>query len=273
VSFGMSKSPRSREDDTKGRRAPGRPKGTGSQRVYDELSERILSMDMKPGEDIDELEIVKAFGLSRTPVREALIRLQADGLIEIFPNRGARVAPIPFESIYELFEALEMVFRATAHLAALRRQLPDIEDARRWSREFEAASIVNDFRRMGETNRQFHIAIGRAAGNRYLAGTMSQLLTATMRFAYISHSAAPRRDAKYMAYFGQVVSDHDEMIDLIEARDATGAEALAGRHARLFQKTVSDFMMQNGVGNVTIVPGDVSATVEQRTRARKHSSK
>jgi len=63
------------------KRGLGRPKGSGSQRVYDAFREQILTLCLKPGAIIDELAVVNVFGVSRTPVREALIRLESDGLV------------------------------------------------------------------------------------------------------------------------------------------------------------------------------------------------
>ncbi len=67
-----------------------RAKGTGTTYVYQRLREGILSLDYVPGANLDEAQLVESFGLSRTPVREALIRLAADGLVVLLPNRGRR---------------------------------------------------------------------------------------------------------------------------------------------------------------------------------------
>lgn len=66
----------------------GRPKGQGSRLVFDDLKSKILTLALKLGEVIDELALVHLFKVSRTPVREALIKLQVDGFVELVPNRG-----------------------------------------------------------------------------------------------------------------------------------------------------------------------------------------
>src|SRR5205085_12410577 len=70
----------------------GRPKGTGTQRVYAQVREDIISLRLPPGADLDEASLEQRFGVSRTPVREALIRLASEGLIVLLPNRGARIS-------------------------------------------------------------------------------------------------------------------------------------------------------------------------------------
>src|SRR4051794_14946040 len=96
--------------------AYGRPKGSGSQLIYDELRNQILTLEMQPGALVDEPALVRTFKLSRTPVREALIRLEADGLVEIVPNRGARVASLNFDRVNQMFEAMDLFSRAVCYL-------------------------------------------------------------------------------------------------------------------------------------------------------------
>src|SRR5258705_1329447 len=122
----------------------GRPKGTGSQRVYEVIRARILSLDMPPGSAIDENALVAEFGLSRTPVREALIRLETDGFVSLQPNRGASVSPLDIEEIPELLEAMELCLRATSRWSALRRTDSDLADIQRHQDELEEATQRDD---------------------------------------------------------------------------------------------------------------------------------
>src|SRR5204862_291127 len=92
----------------------GRPKGTGTHAVYAELRRRIMRLDLAPGADVDEQALVREFKLSRTPVREALLRLAHEELVEIIPNRGTRVAALHFHEVGEIFDALEITIRLTS---------------------------------------------------------------------------------------------------------------------------------------------------------------
>src|SRR5215510_6423478 len=93
------------------RNGVGRPRGTGAQMVFDKLRERILSLELAPHADIDELDLVKEFKVSRTPVREALIRLSSEGLVELLPNKGPRVASLDANEVPQILEALELAQR------------------------------------------------------------------------------------------------------------------------------------------------------------------
>src|SRR3546814_16225391 len=93
------------------RKPPRGAKGTSVRHAYDAIRSRIVSLDLTPGADLDEVRLVRDLGLSRTPVREALVRLAAEGLVVMLPNRTARVAPLGLQDVKEHLEAFELVQR------------------------------------------------------------------------------------------------------------------------------------------------------------------
>jgi DNA-binding GntR family transcriptional regulator len=127
------------------------------------LRNEILHLALKPGAKLDEMGLVRKFGISRTPVREALIRLASEGLVFLLPNRGAQVAPLDLVDIAHYFEALELLQCAVNHWAARRRTDEDLEDIRRQRDAFRRAAGRYSQGDMMETNRDLHAAIARAA--------------------------------------------------------------------------------------------------------------
>ncbi len=233
-------------------RGLGRPKGSGSQRVYDAIREQILTLRLKPGTIVDELALVSIFNLSRTPVREALIRLEADGLVQIVPNRGARVAALDFENIGRLFEALDLYARAICFLAAKRRDPETISAARTASEDFSRAAQQRNFREMGEANWRFHFELGRASGNSYLADAQTQIMNETMRLAYLVHLESVKRNENYKGYFAQITDEHERILNYIENGNAQEAERLAGQHVRLFRDNIIRYVAQNDLNVVRV---------------------
>jgi DNA-binding GntR family transcriptional regulator len=230
----------------------GRPKGSGSQRVYDAIRDQILTLRLKPGIIIDELALVKVFNLSRTPVREALIRLEADGLVQIVPNRGARVAALDFENIGKLFEALDLYARAICVLAAKRRDPESISAARTASDDFSRAAKQRNFKEMGEANWRFHFELGRASGNSYIGDAQTRIMNETMRLAYLVHLESVKRDENYQGYFNQISDEHEELLQHIENGSAYDAERLAGQHVRLFRDNIVRYVSQNDLSDVGV---------------------
>src|SRR5215213_4594935 len=99
-------------------------RGDSAARVYEAIRSRILSMDLAPGAAMDEAALVRDFQVSRTPVREAVVRLASEGLVILLPNRGSQVAPLDLARIRDYLEAIDLVQRAVTALAARRRSDP-----------------------------------------------------------------------------------------------------------------------------------------------------
>ncbi len=220
----------------------GRPKGTGSQRIYDVIRSRILSLKMPPGSAIDENALVSEFGLSRTPVREALIRLETDGYVMLQPNRGASVSPLDIEEIPELLEAMELCLRATSRWAALRRTDEDIAAMKHQQDRLEEATRREDFGSMSEANAAFHLAVAASARNRHLRRLYESLLPQYHRLSMSLFASAKASGPFYKKYFGQVSTEHRQLIRAIEAGDAAKADELAQAHAKLIGRRLEVYV-------------------------------
>src|SRR5262249_12589979 len=106
---------------------PERKRGAGVKIVYDKLRGEILDLILPPGSAIDEAQLSERFRMSRTPIREALVRLAGDGLVDALPNRSTVVSNIDFLNMHAYFDALVLMYRVTTKLAAQHRRLEDIE--------------------------------------------------------------------------------------------------------------------------------------------------
>src|SRR5690606_37373459 len=94
-----------------------RKRGSGAQLVYDILRNEILDLALVPGSPIDENQLAERLALSRTPIREALVRLAGEGLVTQLPNRSTVVASIDFLNLHTFFDALALMYRVTTRLA------------------------------------------------------------------------------------------------------------------------------------------------------------
>lgn len=211
---------------------------SSGQIVYSVLREKILSMEMAPNAELDEVRISNEMGFSRTPIREALIRLASDGLVVLAPNRSARVAPLDFDQLPQILEALELYERATTRWAALRRQPSHIELLEQRNSEFEQASAGGNPRLIVEANWLFHDGINQACGNKYLAADCSKMLRSVMRLSILAFKPSDTRKSTY----AEVVEQHQQMITAIKNRDADAAEKLVFRHSDEFRDRIKSFV-------------------------------
>ncbi len=233
----------------------GRPKGVGSQRIYDVLRERILGLEMPPGSGVDEGALVKEFEVSRTPVREALIRLSTDGFVTLLPNRGASVSPLDIEELPELLEAMALCLRVTSRWAAKRRTDADITEMRNQQSLLAVAGQNDDFIAMSAANSGFHLAVARGARNRHMQKLYGGLLPQYHRLTLSLLSSAKFWSEHYKKYFSDLLDEHDGLITAIEAGDEDAADTLAQTHAQLIGKRLEAYIW-NSLSN----PIDLSGT-------------
>lgn len=233
------------------RKNVGRPRGTGVQTVYDVVREDILQLRRRPGENLDEGGLEREFNLSRTPVREALIRLASEGLVQLMPNRGARVAYLDVSDIPQLFEALELFQRVAYRWCASRRNPVIVAKLRECNDVFEEAARHMDTAEMGRANHRFHMIIGEGSGNIFINKTYEMLLNDSLRLATTLWATAASTD-RSEGYFSQVIKEHRDTIATIEAGDADAAERVAVDHTHLFRNEVLAYMKRSRSGQTAI---------------------
>lgn len=210
-----------------------RPKGTGRQYAYDILRRGILTLEFAPGATLDEASLVEQIGVSRTLIREAMIGLSSEGLVELLPNRGARVAHFDLADVRAFHEAIELHQRAVTRWAAVRCRPEHQAAIRRERVAFEKGVRQRDADRMIESNRLFHVAIAEACGNAFVAAAYSRLLTIGLRLSRLLVTYDINQDMSLATHLDRIVEQHREMERVIVAHDAEAAEALGAAHARL----------------------------------------
>ncbi len=192
--------------------------------AYAVVRESIFSGRFAPGDRITEQEAVQLSGVSRTPVREALRRLQSQGLVEMEPNLGAVVANWSSEDAEEIFELRAMLECFATRLAGARITLEHLERMRElaMAQLDEVKRKRPDLDRIAELNNEFHQELYAAAGNRRLNRILISLIEPTLVIRTFQHYSdeALRRSAR----------QHLEIVELLESADAEGAEAVMRSH-------------------------------------------
>lgn len=200
-------------------------RGFGVSTVYETLRNEIIELRLAPGSPIDELQLSERFSLSRTPIREALVRLSAEGLITTLTNRATIVSQIDFLGLPEFFDALTLMYRVTTRLAAANHTEADITQIRTLQCAFALAVEQRDALAMISTNRDFHVAIAQVGGNRHYVELFTRLLDEGRRILRLYYSSFND------VLPNQYVSEHEDMIQAIIDRDVEKADALAKAHA------------------------------------------
>ena len=111
--------------------------------IYKTIRDEILQLVLSPSSNIDENSMAKRFGVSRSPVREAFIRLAAEGLIKTLPNKSSQVAPLEVEDFPHFIDALDLVQRAVMRLAAANRTKADLRFILEQNQQYKHLSLIH----------------------------------------------------------------------------------------------------------------------------------
>ncbi|WP_323768579.1 GntR family transcriptional regulator [Marinovum sp.] len=214
-----------------------RKRGGGSRHVLEVLRDEILELRLAPGTALDETALAARFAMSRSPVREALIRLSAVGLVQMLPNRSTIVAPLDIATLPRFVEAVDYLQRATTRLAARHRSEADLAAMTQAACDYDALCPGGKALALSEANKVFHMTIAHAGGNRYLAQSYERLLDEGRRILHF-HFAHVRKSGSEFP----LSPEHHRMVEAIKARDEAEADRLAHNHTRVFEDRIRDFM-------------------------------
>jgi GntR family transcriptional regulator, rspAB operon transcriptional repressor len=192
-----------------------------AEQAYRQIHGMIVRCELAPSAEVTQNELVASTGLGRSPVREALARLTAEGLMVSRPRFGYQVAPITLADIREIFGLREIVESAAAELAC---QLASDADLDRLDALCVAPGPAEDVETIMSRNRNFHLLIGRLSGNRRLADVIDRLVWESDRFfCYQAQSGYPVQ---------HVPTGHQRLVQVLRTRDPAGARLLAASDAR-----------------------------------------
>ena len=196
--------------------------------LHEEVAERLRDLirdgELEPRARVNELGLSERFGISRTPLREAIKLLAAEGLLELLPNRGARVASISAAETNEVIEVVAGLEATAAELAC--RAITDDEIASIAAKHAEmlVAWRAEDNQAYFTLNREIHEAIMAASRNTTLRGIYATLSGRIQRARYAAHKTPEQ--------WKRAVDEHEEMLRLLRARDGEALAALMRRHIR-----------------------------------------
>lgn len=223
-----------------------RVRGSGAKTVYDRLRQSILDLSLEPGSPLDEVTLSEQFDMSRTPIREALVRLVAEGLATTLPNRNTVVTTIDFARLPVYFEALRLMYRVTTRAAAVRHTDDTLATIRTHEAAYADAVMRMDALAMIQTNRDFHVAIADAGGNSYFTALFARLLDEGRRILRIYYQSFDDRLPK------QYVEEHNEMVTAIANGEADLCDELATVHADQIIRQIQSYIAQNAIGDISL---------------------
>lgn len=196
------------------------PLSLARNRVFDKVRGEILSCQLQPGEELRESDLAKRYGVSKSPVRDAMQKLEFEGLIEIEPRRGHRVKPISVSDAEDILELRAVIETGVVRLIVEKATDADLRDLDR----FRVADITS-ITAFAAYNRDFHHGLSRLSGNRRLAEETRRIMEVYDRLCLVSLSTLRREDG-----LSGPLADHNAIIDALQARNSTAAARMVTRH-------------------------------------------
>lgn len=209
------------------------------QAIYDDLKKQILTLRLEPGTALDEARLSERYHISRTPLREILRGLAAEGCVEIVSNRGAYVSSMSHKVMRDFFVTAPMIYSAIGRLAAQNARPAQIAEIRDIQDRFRAAIDSGSSEDMAYWNQCFHALMGQMADNPYLQPSYERLL---IDHARISQTFYRPRDPHLVERMYQAQAHHEQMIDAIEAGDSQAVVELIVAHWELSRDLIEYFV-------------------------------
>ncbi len=200
--------------------------------VFEYIRKLIIKGDLKPGERLMEVELADKMGVSRTPIREAIRKLELEGLVIMEVRKGAYVADVSIKETIDILEVRSVLEGLAAAIAAEKITEDEIKDLEEINRVFEIAVKNNDTDTMIEKDTEFHNLIFKASRNTKLVQMVYSLQELVMRFRVIYFNEFKRAV--------EMPKEHKAMHEAILARDSEKASYYAKLHIDMLKQTLLD---------------------------------
>jgi DNA-binding GntR family transcriptional regulator len=206
--------------------------------VFESLREAIINGILEPGERLMEIQLAEEMGVSRTPVREAIRKLELEGFVVMIPRKGAYVAGISMKDIADVFEIRAALESLAAGLAAERITEEELEQLERTLVRNSEVTEINNLDALVDIDTDFHDVLYKASRNERLVQIISNLREQIQRFRKASLSHPGRmKDA---------LGEHKKMVEAISERNVELAQNLAREHIENAENSMLDVLKEKG---------------------------
>lgn len=202
--------------------------------VFETIRNAIISGALKPGERLMEVQMAESLGVSRTPVREAIRKLELEGLVIMLPRKGAFIADLSVKDLTEVLEIRASLEGLAAGLAATRINEAEIEELEVIALKFHKAVENDNIDEIILRDIEFHDLLFKASRNERLIQLNSNLLEQVQRFREIYHKKANKSK--------ETSKEHYDMVEAISKRDVDKAEKIARRHIENAEQSILKMM-------------------------------
>ena len=210
--------------------------------AYTAIYRNIVSLVYEPGQRLEENQLVEQLGIGRTPIREALLNLCADLLVETAHGKGYTVRPITIQGTKAAFDALQILELGVAQLAVRQEVSPILDKMTEANRAVADAVERMHILELVEANGLFHGHFAACSRNLYLMESLQRVHCETNRLAYLSYGNQIDLQRSLSEHYASVVEQHADIIDLIRRRDEDRLKVVITDHIRIFKNRIIQYL-------------------------------
>ncbi len=211
--------------------------------AYETILSRIICLEYQPSQHLDESQLMDDLGIGRTPIREALVRLHGEKMVESQPNRGVIVRPITLQNTKSMFESMGIFEFGVVDIAVNKDCTTFIQKMKAANNKIQTAVESNDLLGMVEANHLFHINFAECSRNEFLIRAIHDVRSEAKRLSYLSYNNIIGSGKNLGPYYKLVVEEHDKMIVCLENHETKKLKELLTDHISTFRERIILFMV------------------------------
>ncbi len=210
--------------------------------AYETIIRKIICLEYQPSQHLEESRLMEDLGIGRTPIREALVRLNHEKMVESHPNKGVIVRPITLQNTKSMFESMLLIETGLVDIALRKDCSSYLEKMARANKEVAAAAKANDVFQLVAANHRFHMAFARSSRNEFLIRAANDIRSEAKRLSFLSYDNAIDPEHPLEHHYESVVGEHEEMIQCLAEKQGDRLKALIQDHVDTFRERIIIFM-------------------------------
>jgi DNA-binding GntR family transcriptional regulator len=202
--------------------------------IYKKLRRAIATGELSPGEKIIESKMIREFGASRTPFREAVKRLEATGFLDTIHNNGTYVRKVTLQEVEQIFEVLSMLEGYASYLATQNITSQEVDELVQLNTDMRGLTQAGNHAAFHDKNVEFHVLLSRLSRNEFLQNLIRDGYDRIHRYRFIGTTVGDN--------FQEFLSSHEALIEAIKERNAKKAEEEMREHIKKIKDIVISFL-------------------------------
>lgn len=210
--------------------------------AYETIVRKIICLEYQPSQHLEESQLVEDLGIGRTPIREALVRLHGEKMVESHPNRGVIVRPITLLNTKSMFESMNLMEIGLVDIAVSKDCSHFIREMKTANEKVQRAIQANDVFDLVEANHEFHMKFAHCSQNEFLVRAVGDVRAEAKRLSYLSYNNIIDPKKPIQAHYDVVFQEHEKIIEALSKKNVTALKKLIEDHIRTFRQRIIVFM-------------------------------